>query len=350
MKQVVLLLLTIEFLSCGWAPDDKDRVVIDRIGYVYGLKSLIGRKVWPGVNEDRFDVPLIYYSDSNSYTANPTAKFIDTFTPHLISESKELRIYKTSLLDSLPFHMAVGFEFGDSTAAYNYRSPFMNCSSVEITQNTVPDVPSTEVWATMVMHEYFHGFQLKHPGFFEHFEKITLSMPRGSLHNIYRSNEWFRESVEKENEMLLSALKATENNEICSLIDSFFQLRNHRREQTKALFNSDIKPTEELLETMEGTARYVEFRLYNEFLTKLPDKKMMESDSCYGSYVYFRDFELEKEQWLYKAKGINYFYATGFNIARLLDKLQIEYKSRLFNEGELSLEKILYSGYGEMCR
>jgi hypothetical protein len=36
-----------------------------------------------------------------------------------------------------------------------------------------------------------------------------------------------------------------------------------------------------------------------------------------------------------------YFYATGFNMARLLDKLGIEYKSRLFKDGKISLEDIL---------
>jgi hypothetical protein len=39
--------------------------------------------------------------------------------------------------------------------------------------------------------------------------------------------------------------------------------------------------------------------------------------------------------------GLNFFYATGFNMVRLLNKLKMPYKSRLFNEGGLSLEQIL---------
>lgn len=343
MKQIVIL-LTIVCLSCVRISGDKDRVVIDRIEYVYGLKSLIGQKIWQGFDEERFDVPLIYYSGSSSYIANPTAKFTDSFKPDLIFEGKGLKIYKTALLDSIPFHMSVGMEFSD-TAVYNYRSPFMYCSSVEITRNTVPDVPSTEVWATMVLHEYFHGFQFEHPEFFDYFEKTILSMPKDSLQNIHRSNEWFRESVEKENDLLLSALEATERDETCSLIDLFFQLREERFEKVTELLQLNIRPTEELFETVEGTARYVEYGLYNGFLTKPPLEKVVESDSCYYSYAYFRDFKFENEQWLYKAKGVSYFYATGFNLARLLDKLKIEYKSRLFNEGKLSLEKVLKSEY-----
>lgn len=71
----------------------------------------------------------------------------------------------------------------------------------------------------------------------------------------------------------------------------------------------------------------------------------MKSDTLYGSYAYFDNFNLEEAQWLYKI-GRNYFYVTGFNIVRLLDKLKIEYKSRLFNEAGVSLEEILKTEYG----
>ena len=49
---------------------------------------------------------------------------------------------------------------------------------------------------------------------------------------------------------------------------------------------------------------------------------------------------MENDPWLYTT-GKSYFYATGFNMVRLLDKLGIEYKIELFNKGELSLEQLL---------
>lgn len=48
-----------------------------------------------------------------------------------------------------------------------------------------------------------------------------------------------------------------------------------------------------------------------------------------------------QDQWLYRSDRTTYFYATGFNMVRLLDTLNIKYKTRLFNEGGLSLEKLL---------
>jgi len=100
-------------------------------------------------------------------------------------------------------------------------------------------------------------------------------------------------------------------------------------------------PIEQSYETMEGTARYVEYSLYSNFAGKKPNNNLLKTDSSYHSYQYFRNYNIEKDQWLYLSDKTNYFYATGFNLVRLLDKLKIKYKTRLFNEGGLSLEQIL---------
>ena len=68
---------------------------------------------------------------------------------------------------------------------------------------------------------------------------------------------------------------------------------------------------------MEGSARYIEYRLYE----------------------YFDDFNLTDAKWLYTI-GKNYYYATGFNLLRLLDKLGIEYHSHIFTDVTV-LEKAL---------
>ena len=92
---------------------------------------------------------------------------------------------------------------------------------------------------------------------------------------------------------------------------------------------------------MEGTARSVEYNLYGKFAVMSPDYKLAESDSSYHAYRYFKNYKIENDPWLYLTSKTTYFYATGFNMARLLDKLKIEYKSRLFNESGLSLEEVL---------
>ena len=71
------------------------------------------------------------------------------------------------------------------------------------------------------------------------------------------------------------------------------------------------------MEIMEGSARYIEYQLYE----------------CFG------DFNLTDAKWLYTI-GKNYYYATGFNLLRLLDKLGIEYHSHIFTDITV-LEKTL---------
>ncbi len=344
MKQVILLFLIAICFSFKCHSERKDQIIIARIEYVYSLKSFIEQNVWKGFDDKKFDVPLVYYTDSICYITNPTDRFLDSYKASLIFKNNDIKIYKTCLLDSVPFHMSVSVIFGDSTADYSYKSPFMNCSSFEITKNTIPDVSSTEEWATMILHEYFHGFQFRHPKFLDYYEKniVSVSAPQDTLTRIYKHNKWFKESVDKENDLLLSAISTGDNNEVYKSIDTFFQLRMHRRAQAKQLLNFDIKPIEGAYETMEGTARYIEYSLYGEFAVKQPDGDLIKSDTCFHSYSYFRNFKLDNAKWLYITSKTTYFYASGFNIARLLDKLGIEYKSRLFKEGGISLEQILW--------
>lgn len=344
MKNVIFLILIILSSSCGRKVERKDQVILDRIEYVYNLKSFIDKNVWVGFDDKKFDVPLIYYTDTSCYVANPTEKFINLYKPPLVFENNHLKIYETFLLDSDPFHMEVSISF-DNAKDYTYKSSFMKCSSVEITNKLIADVPCTEVWATMILHEYFHGFQFKHPKFFDYFSTTSAYISPDTLKDIYSHNQWFQEDINKENELLLSALTSNDSIEIVSLISSFFQLREQRRKNTKQQIGFDIKPIENIYETMEGTARYVEYNLYNKLPAKPSATKLMKSDTLYGAYAYFDNFNFEEAKWLYKT-GKNYFYATGFNIVRLLDKLRIEYKSRLFNEGRVPLEEILKTAYG----
>lgn len=92
---------------------------------------------------------------------------------------------------------------------------------------------------------------------------------------------------------------------------------------------------------MEGTARYIEFGLYTIFSTRSPDPDQLKSHSSFKSFGKFHDFEIKKDPWLYLTEKTTYFYATGFNMAKLLDKLGICYKSKVFKEGQTTLQDLL---------
>lgn len=344
MKKLTFVFLLVFIGLTVQAQVNNEQIILNRIEYIYSLKSLIDKNIWNEFSDKNYDVPLVYYTDSNCYIANPTDNFIDSYKPNLLFKSKGLRIFKTILLDSIPFHMSASVIFGDTTLDYNYKSPYLKCSSFEITKNIIPDVNSTEEWVTMIIHEYFHGFQYKHKAYLDFFEQKVANIPADSLKKIYLNNPWFKDYVDKENEFLLSAIASNDRKEAFAYIDSFLQLREKRRLLTLDSLNFDINNIEQAYETMEGTARYVEYKLYSQLALFNTNDKLLMSDSSFHSYEKFRNYDFENDQWLFQTRKTTYFYATGFNIARLLDKLGIEYKAKLFEESGLSLEQILKNG------
>ena len=338
---IFFIVIILTLISCNERLDN-DQKIFDRIEFVFNLKQTINNHVWKSFNNRQFDVPMIYLTDSTSFIANPTNKFLKTFQSKLVFENKQIRIYKTEKrVDSLPFHMETGLTLGTPTDEYNYHSPFMKCSSYEEVFKTIPKVCSTEEWVTMIIHEYFHGFQYKHLSYIDYYEKNIAQIQPDSLTNIYKNNTWFKKSIDRENELLLNAIKETDNLKTYQFIDTFFNVRNQRRIELKQKLKFDITNYEKCYETMEGTARYVEYSIYNIFSSYQPDFKLLKSDSTFKSFQKFKNYKIENDKWLYLTEKTTYFYAIGFNMARLLDKLKIEYKTKLFNQGGLSLEDIL---------
>jgi len=344
MKKILLIYLIVNAFSCEIQAQTDNDIILNRLKFVYSLKPYISYTVWPNFDADIFDVPLIYYIEKNCFIVNPTNLFLEIYHPVFVDNEESFKVYESRLLDSIPFHMSVSVTFGDLSSDYNYKSPFMNCSGVEITQRYIPDVSSTEEWATMVIHEYFHGFQFKHKKFIDYYEKNIVFTSQKELLKLYKTNDWFKLSVDKENKILLSALGSKNKNETFKLIKQFFVLRDKRRNKTMQKLRIDIKNLEAVYETLEGTARYVEYSLYEEF-SKRESDNTLKIDTLFHSYVFFRNFDLKAADWLYKTEKTNYFYATGFNLARILDKLKIEYKSKLFNKGGETLENILREKY-----
>jgi hypothetical protein len=341
-----LILIFITALLCVQVKaQNSEQLIFDRIDYIFNLKPTIAKKYWREFDKKKYDVPLIYYTEAESYIANPQQDFINYYKPTLVFKNRNLKIYKTlTRFDDFPFHMATSFGIDETTDKIIRPTPIMYCSSFEVTSKKIPESTSTEYWVTMILHEYFHGFQFKHKPYIETMLKKTSNVTEDSLSIIFKNNNWFGEKIKKENDFLLKAIQSKNQSETESYIDSFFSSRKERRLETKSKLNFEIDNIEKIYETMEGTARYIEYNLQVEYATKTPDKKLMIVDTAYHSYKVFKNYKMEKDPWLFTPSK-RYFYATGFNIVRLLDKLNINYKSRLFKEGTLSLDEILETNY-----
>ncbi len=340
MMQLLLPLLFI--LLSPAPPNAEERVMISRIRYIMELKAAAGAQYWPGFNTVAGDVPLVYFTDSATYAANPAPRFITTFHPTLIYQAPGLNIYKTpQRINDAPFHMATGMDLLDTTV-FNYREAYMFCSSLEAAKKAVPGIASTEEWASMVLHEYFHGFQHRHPSMLDHYQKNLPNVGVDRLDRVYEGNEWFKKMTDEENGFLLQAINSSDT----ALTQQYIRRFLTKRKEKRALFlekqQYDISKYEMYYEKLEGTARYVEFQLLNNFRNLPPDTGLQQVDTAYHSHRHFKDFQLEKHPWLFdSARSGNYVYATGFNMARLLDKLKRPYKEQLFNNGALALEDLL---------
>lgn len=340
------IVVFIIILFCGKVQSQDNRqLIIDRVVYIFNLKPTIAQKYWKDFDKKKYDVPLIYYTETESYIVNPKKDFIRFYKPTLIFQNSNIKVYQTKKrFDEIPFHMETSYGIDEIVDKTVSPAPLMNCSSFELTSKKIPSSTSTEYWVTMIIHEYFHGFQFKHKSYVDAILKKTGEVSEDSLSEVFKSNRWFEDKLRKENDFLLKAIHAKNQSETQKYIDYFFISRKERRLETKAKLNLEIDDYEKIYETMEGTARYIEYNLQVEYTTKKPDKKLMSVDTAYHSYRGFQNYKIENDSWLY-TPGKRYFYATGFNIVRLLDKLNIDYKSRLFKEGTLSLDILLKSNY-----
>ena len=130
-------------VSCTKKKAESEQKIFDRIEFIFNLKQEIENDVWKTFTEKQFDVPLIYFTDTTSFIANPTEKFLATFKSKLAFENNHIKIYKTNeRVDTLPFHMETGMTLGTPTDEYNYHSPFMKCSSYEEVFKIIPMVLS----------------------------------------------------------------------------------------------------------------------------------------------------------------------------------------------------------------
>ena len=315
MKRLLSIALSM-FCSCYMMAQQDTSTVVSRLQYVYALKNVINDCVWQGFADKKNDVPLIYYDDTCCYVVNPSDKILAQCKAKPVFQNDNINIFQTQRIDNIPFHMHVTIT-DEKKDRIDYCTPIMRCSSLEQTSKTIPDVTTVKEWATMVMHEYFHGFQFKQNGFFDAYERVFSECPSDTLPTLQAQLEWYKESILQENELLLKAIDAPDLDATKAHIQAFLQLRDIRRSRIREELNIDITAAEQFMEIMEGSARYIEYQLYE----------------------YFGNFNLDDAKWLYTA-GKNYFYATGFNLLRLLDKLGVEYHSRIFAD-VTALEKVL---------
>ena len=233
------------------------------LSHVDELKRLVDEKIWPTYNDPAYSMEMNYYEEG-------------PFRMHLV-------------------------QAGANTEAR------MECSSPEITIQAVPSVKTYEEWYAMLMHECFHGFQYKHTVFWN---KMLASTPENfitsdSLKALRRNYEWYRDMLSKENALLKKAYEASDIHEACHILSGFYSIRDKRLKTVKDRLGLDIIEFYPIIETVEGSARYIEYCLAREQgITDTDWMTNLDSNSCY--------------------------YASGLYLMLIMDKFGIPYKEELF--------------------
>ena len=285
MKHFFLILA---FLIAGAIPHQAQTPINDSnklskeqvLAHVDELKELIDEKIWPTYNDPAYSMEMNYYEEG-------------------------------------PFRMHLNQAEDDTLAR-------MECSSPEITIQAVPSVKTYEEWYAMLMHECFHGFQYKHTDFWN---KMLASTPENfissdSLKTLRRNYEWYRDMLSKENALLKKAYEASGIHEVRHILSDFFSIRDERLKTVQDRLGLDIIEFYPIIETVEGSARYIEYCLAREQgITDTDWMTNLDSNSCY--------------------------YASGLYLMLIMDKFGIPYKDELFQKcytlTELIQEKIRFS-------
>lgn len=321
------------FAASAQSYTPSETVIVERIKWIYKVKEFAARKTWPDfANQDK-QVGLAYFTDSCSYIVDPAGilqKRIKT-VPFYKNDSITILRTKTRI-DDRPFHMETMMETKDRSAIF-FNHPVMCCSDYEGTVKNLPQVSSLQEWASMIVHEYFHGFQLVHRATASYGDD-SVQLRGSQLDGFYKADARFRSSADQENELLLSCLQTGDRKKTDSLLKQFKRLRETRRALLEDQFKNNFAAQENFYEKLEGTAKYVEIGLIRSFKQFPVDQRLLKIDTAYKAAAY-RNFDLTKEKWMYETGGsMHYFYATGFNLLRVLDKLRIPYKKNFFDDNK----------------
>lgn len=331
MKKIILLLLCSCMGLFVYAQQytRSEKIMIARLTWLYKVKAFAAKQSWPEFAGRNNEIALAYFTDSSSYFIDPGTVLQQRIAAVPFYRADNRTILKTlKRIDDLPFHMETSMETTDSTALY-FNYPVMMCSAYESTRKQIPDLSNLQEWAAMVVHEYFHGFQFRHPALIAYSnDSVTLS--GSQVQAFYDQYEWFKTSIDQENNLLLDCLELKEQKAIDSTLALFCLLREKRRQRLEDSLHNGLARQEDFYEKLEGSAKYVDLNLLAAYKHFPPDQQLQQLDSAYQRDAY-RHLDLKQEKWMYSPGFVSYFYATGCNLLRVLDKLRLPYKKDFFD-------------------
>lgn len=327
--------------------DLPDSLSARRIAFALAIRKRLAEKYWPEFGLKRSEGPFIYFNDSLSEIFFPNQQVLDRLE-HYQSYSEDYVLSPRT--DTLPYHfeLMLSLDSSDRDRLY-YDNPVQQFLSPEQTVQYIPYIESTEFWTTLVIHEMFHHFQYNHEGFMAYSKASIADLPIDirNLQSLANEDSLYYASIRKENAALLQAIAAHDLDSLHSLARHFVALRKQRIANYQVDY-PDLEKVENYYFIQEGSARYMEYLCIQELaaLGKEAEPMLIADDPYFKHYQGFEEVGLESANfsWFTYEHPSTYHYALGFNLMRLLDKLQVTYQDKLLHNPKQDLTAYL-EGY-----
>lgn len=327
-----VLLLLISNIVFAQANFDHNKLNCARINHLLNIKQNIANDSWPDFAKTIISGPMLYYTNKGIYAVQPNKKLLKRIKFEPVNCLDTIDFGRISdEIDSSRFHMNVNYHGSDRTKLY-YKNNLAFFSDIELTNKFIPDVNDTDEWLTMVIHEMFHLYQRSFKRFRKHQVKSQQKFKKNKLMQYYKELDWYQKSIVKENDLLLKIIIEADSSQIPKLIEKYFQLKKTRTSKIFKEYKVNIENLESTLERSEGIARYIEYKVKLFMTNAKGNSELKRIDAKYSAKRYF-NYNLNSEDWMYKPRA-NYFYATGFNLTRVLEKLNIDYQESIFRKNK----------------
>lgn len=324
--------------------DLPDSLSSRRVSFVLNLRSAVAESCWPEFAEKETEGTLIYFNEDQSEVFFPNSRVLKNLEDSNKHSSDYLLASRT---DNIPFHMEVMISFDPSDSSqFYFEHPVEQFSSVEETSKFIPSVKSTEMWATMVVHEMFHHYQYNNQHF-RHYAKSEIAILPFDIRNLVslcQDDEQFLTLIQNENDYLMKAI-SEDTKDIRDLLISTYLQERKKRILKYGANQPYLEPVENYYIIQEGSARYIEYQsmfILNSLANK-SDSPQILGDPKFKDYEGFEEIDLSDETFNYLtyAGPTSYHYSIGFNLMRLLDILEVDYKIKLLNNPKKGLHEYL---------
>ena len=325
------------------ATDRMDPLDKIRLAESLHLKAELGDAVWPGFAT--LDAPVIIWNDDYEFLfeiSDPP----DEWEKVLADDFEGQSYFRRPADDPQNFAVQVGDQWASSIFTKHLVDFALISGIREILPPVVADIfpyrifiQPSELQISGVQHEYFHVVQAEFAP--EKFAEAEAIYPFGDQY--WSIDPEMQSAWSEEIGLLIEAVKASTDQEAKEFTSQFLNIRDQRRQDFG--LDANLIAYETRFEWLEGLAKYVELRIWQEAnldrgYISFPETQ---NDPDFKNYKTFKSHwnqELRQTRQQAKREGDVRFYYTGMLQAYLLDRLMPDWKNQIMQEG-VYLEDLL---------